>query len=487
VVSAVAACAFSAVTSLAAPQWSPPDDAVQASINSASPSVAINDSGSMVAAWARQQGVVYSVQASININGTWSHPVNLSPPGQIGMEPSVAIDNSGAATVVWSLDFVVQTSTCPAGGNWSTPVALSDANTSAIYPQVAIDAAGNVTAMWVRYDASGSSGIETADRPAGGIWSETFLLAPDALTGFKLVLPAVGKLEQYGTSSTGVALRWTAFEPADGGPHPAVLVLHAGGFMTGNAGPPNVAQDLAAAGFFALAAEYRLAPPHTSMNTPKHLNPSQNTVFPIDDGYYPTQTTDVQMAIRAARQDPRCNGLVYCVGGSAGGSHSVFMAATGKAGDDMPDLIVSLSGVYEFTDKEHLRTPCLPDEGCFWEIVINYVGVPDFASHRKELAAASPITYVKDNFPPSFILASSNDATALHIHDFPQLLAKLNSVGITESTASYPEAGHYKQWLVPVAGIKTHAFEYWPQVRSSVIAWLQAGVPDDSLAPAPSP
>jgi hypothetical protein len=484
VITAVAACAFCTVTALAASQRSLPHDA---SVTAKSPSVAINDSGTMVAAWARQEGFAYSVQASINTNGTWSRPMSLSPPGQITMEPSVAIDNTGTATVVWSLDFVIQTSTCPAGGNWSAPVALSDASASAIHPQVVVDASGNVTAMWVSYGASGAPGIETADRPAGGSWSAPFLRSPDALRDFDLVVPAAGKLEQYGTSSTGVALRWTAFLPAGGGKHPAVLVLHAGGFKTGNAGPLNVAQNLAAAGFLALATEYRLAPPHIPMNAPRHPAPSQNTVFPIDQGLYPSQTTDVQMAIRAARLDPRGNGLVYCVGGSAGGSHSVYMAATGKPGDDMPDLIVSLSGVYDFTDREHLDTPCLPNEGCFWEDIINYVGVPDFVNHLKELAAASPITYVSGNFPPSFILASSNDASGLHLHDFPQLLAKLNSVGITESTASYPEVGHYKQWLVPVGAIKTHSFAYWPQVRSSVITWLQAGVGGDSPVPAPSP
>ena len=90
------------------------------------------------------------------------------------------------------------------------------------------------------------------------------------------------------------------------------------------------------------------------MNRPQHPPPSQNTVFPIDDGHYPEQTTDIQMAIRAARQDPRCNGLVYCVGGSAGASHSVYMAARGTPGDEMPDLIVCFSGPYDFADLSHL-------------------------------------------------------------------------------------------------------------------------------------
>ena len=116
----------------------------------------------------------------------------------------------------------------------------------------------------------------------------------------------------------------------------------------------------------------------------------------------------------------------------------------------MPDLIVCLSGPYDFADLGTSWTPCVPGETCFWESVINYVGVPDFINHRPELAEAAPITYITGNFPPAFILVSSNDASQLGIHDFPQLLAKFNSVGITESTASFPKAGHYKQWIVPV-------------------------------------
>ena len=78
------------------------------------------------------------------------------------------------------------------------------------------------------------------------------------------------------------------------------------------------------------------------------------------------------------------------------------------------------------------------------------------------------------------IMVSSKDASQLDMHDFPQMLAKLNSVGITESIKSYPEAGHYKQWVVPVGFEVQHAFEYWALVKKSVIAWLQAGVPSHS-------
>ena len=71
-----------------------------------------------------------------------------------------------------------------------------DAGTLPINPQVVVDASGNARAMWVRYDASGTPGIETTDRPASRIWSALCLLAPDALTDFKLAVPTVGQLEQ---------------------------------------------------------------------------------------------------------------------------------------------------------------------------------------------------------------------------------------------------------------------------------------------------
>ena len=304
---------------------------------------------------------------------------------------------------------------------------------------------------------------------------------------FLLLFPSLASLraenvpepEQYAITDTGVALRWYAYEPQGTAPsqHPAVIVLHAGGFKSGEAGPINVAADLARAGFLALATEYRLAPPHTQMNAPDHPPPSQNTVVPPDDGHYPEQTQDVQAAIRAARKDPRCNGLVYCIGGSAGAAHSVYAAARGRHGDDQPDLIVCLSGPYDFVNLEHLEAPCRPMQTCFWDSVINYVGVPDFEHHRAALEKASPITYVTSDFPPAFIMVAFNDASQLRVFDFQELLAKLESVGITESTSGRPVAHHYKQWVVP-AGLGTfHAFEYWENVRPVVIDWLQGGPP----------
>ena len=75
------------------------------------------------------------------------------------------------------------------------------------------------------------------------------------------------------------------------------------------------------------------------MNSPPHPFPGQNDIH--DDGHYPEQTNDVRDAIIHYRNDPRSNGEVVVIGGSAGGSHSLYLAATGTPGNDMPDLAVT--------------------------------------------------------------------------------------------------------------------------------------------------
>jgi hypothetical protein len=72
-----------------------------------------------------------------------------------------------------------------------------------------------------------------------------------------------------------------------------------------------------------------------------------------------------------------------------------------------------------------------------------------------------------------------NDASQLRIFDFQDMVAKLESVGITESPSAVPVAGHYKQWVVPAGLTAHHAFEYWDIARPVVIDWLQGGPPRD--------
>src|SRR6476646_3157491 len=135
----------------------------------------------------------------------------------------------------------------------------------------------------------------------------------------------IGTTEVYGTASDGTILHWVAFTPSGAGPWPAVLVIHGGDFYGGlpDSAPELItcAQDLANAGYLVFSIEYRLAPPGSLAGQ-------------VSDGRFPDQTDDVKLAVRTARADPRCNGQVGAVGGSAGGSHTAFVAATGTPGDD---------------------------------------------------------------------------------------------------------------------------------------------------------
>jgi len=183
-------------TTLAAPSWSPPVSLSYPAVNAHSPAVAVNDNGMaannrgvMVAAWVRQEGLLYEVQASMKSYGTWSPPVNLSQTGQNAFEVNVAIDRNGVATAVWTIGESIQTSTFnPAlKRGWSKPIAISEPSISAIFPRVVIDGAGNLTAMWVRYDLKGAPRIETADCLIGGSWGAPKVLAAGAPRDLMLV------------------------------------------------------------------------------------------------------------------------------------------------------------------------------------------------------------------------------------------------------------------------------------------------------------
>lgn len=151
---------------------------------------------------------------------------------------------------------------------------------------------------------------------------------------------------------SGTNLSWDRYTPSSGGPTwPTVITVNGGGYNSGTRGPGFVAQDLANAGFLVFAPDHRLAPPHTA---------STFQVDPPSDGRPTEQTDDVRTALRAARADSHCNGLVGIAGFSGGGSHGAWWAIAGTAGDDKPDALVSLSGVYDNDNSDlladsHLR------------------------------------------------------------------------------------------------------------------------------------
>jgi len=246
------------------------------------------------------------------------------------------------------------------------------------------------------------------------------------------------KATVYATADDGTPLKWSVF-PAEGpGPHPSVLVIHGGHFATLPASPNSMraARDLAAAGFNAFYVRYRLVEPGSL--------PGQKSA-----GRYPDQTNDLRQAVLAARAFPGGNGKVGAIGGSAGASHVVYLAATGTKGDDRLDAGVGLSGAYDFVEL------ITKSKRVIQRKIENYVGSADTEAVRK----ASPITYVDASVSPLYVVASSDET--MPPGQLPDLVRRLQQVGATNFKQLFRENSHQ------------HAFSHWPDIRQEALQFLQ--------------
>jgi acetyl esterase/lipase len=201
-------------------------------------------------------------------------------------------------------------------------------------------------------------------------------------------------------------LEWRIFAPTGSGPWPAVIVLHIGGFYSGNIYDEdnNSPQDLAAAGFYTVVASYRLAPPFTITDQYPH----DTTSLGIASGRPPEQTDDVKAEVNALRADKlNCTGQVGILGGSAGASHAAFVALDTTVtldwpvwdGGRRPNFVACLSGAYDFSDRSD------PTD-YFIKTTENYTNTT-LLSHQWNV---SPIAYVTTDVIPMYFIHSENDS-----------------------------------------------------------------------------
>ncbi|MFN3649375.1 MAG: alpha/beta hydrolase fold domain-containing protein [Armatimonadota bacterium] len=255
----------------------------------------------------------------------------------------------------------------------------------------------------------------------------TLLLTPAALAlsalGARAAEPRVEQDVLYGEPD-GYRLLMDIYRPEGTGPHPAVLLIHGGGWIGGNkSGYRETGLWLARNGYAACAVGYRLAPQ-----------------FP-----YPAAFDDCQRAVRWVRAhagdygiDPR---RVAAMGASAG-AHLAALIGVRKARDNSdrelarfrsrPEAVVALYGAHELVRMWKIEMAHRP-------LTAWLGGSPE---ERKEIyRITSPASMVTREAPPFLII--HGDADTVNPEEQSHLLHDaLRGKGVESKLLILEGAGH---------------------------------------------
>jgi acetyl esterase/lipase len=164
----------------------------------------------------------------------------------------------------------------------------------------------------------------------------------------------------------------------------AVIMLHGGGWSRGGRADVHpYARELSRGGFVAIAAEYRL----------------------LGESPWPSQILDVKDVIRWVRAHAADLGIypdkIVAEGFSAGGHLALLAAGTADRdvfGDGSGGVSSRLAGVVSFFAPVDLSLSAMPSRPPPTIALLGKDGGEDVA------IAASPLNYVTDAFPPTFLL-----------------------------------------------------------------------------------
>jgi len=286
--------------------------------------------------------------------------------------------------------------------------------------------------------------------------------------------PPVAPTETYQTlRAPQIDLQWDVYTPtATQPPWPAVLVLHAGGFVSGAKEDPGVMRvctDLAQAGFLALAVNYRLA------GKPTQLPTWQKRIAAYSPSHTERQIDDVMAAVHAARNGftPRTHGHVTgwvgAVGASSGASHALY-CSTQAAGDRL-DSAVLLSGAYDFADHDSLQ------DMQYKRSIQTYCDSTDtaFLGHESPINLADPNTTA----PLLFFAADTCQTCSLQEGCCPDTMPFNQFENLETQLSGCPDCDPEP---LPTGG---HAFDYWNMtipgttstVRDYAISFLRDHLP----------
>ena len=255
-------------------------------------------------------------------------------------------------------------------------------------------------------------------------------------------LAAVETDIEYGQVA-GASLKLDACVPDGAGPFPAVILVHGGGWTTGDkSGGPRkgymypMHEPLERAGFAWFSINYRLAPQHR----------------------YPACIDDVETAIRWVkanvvkyRIDPR---RIALSGESAGG-HLVALAAV------RADETTRLAAIIPFYGVFDLAAMAAPGESLHRAFVVLFDRQTTDEPTLALLRDASPLSAVKPGLPPFLLVHGTADAT-VPLAQSERMQARLRAAGVPCELVTVTNGVHGMVGWDAVA----------PDYKDRVIVWL---------------
>jgi PelA/Pel-15E family pectate lyase len=230
------------------------------------------------------------------------------------------------------------------------------------------------------------------------------------------------------------------FAPGDRGegPFPGILIIHGGGWRSGNRQQEiPMARELTAHGYVAVVVEYRLSA----------------------EAQYPAGVHDLKAAVRWMRAHAHeymiDSSRIGVMGGSAGGTLAVLLGATGglpqfegkgthPGYSSSVQAVVDIDGIVDFTDSAESGKdldPAKPSAGKLW-FGAAYRDRPDL---WKE---ASPLTWVSARTPPILFINSSLDR--FHAGR-DAMIAQLDRLKVYSEVHSLPDTPHpfwlFRPWF----------------------------------------
>jgi acetyl esterase/lipase len=231
----------------------------------------------------------------------------------------------------------------------------------------------------------------------------------------------------------GQPLALDVYRPAKAGRAPALLIVHGGGWLTGDRAMERpLARQLAARGYVAVPVSYRLG----------------------TAGRFPAPLHDLKAAVRWLRAHADDYGIdparIAVAGGSAGGTLAALVGATngmpefdrGEAAAGTSSLVqavVVIDGAVNFADNALIfssETRTSP----YWEFVHG-----TYRHHRETWLAASALNYVGPASAP--VLFINSTATQPILPGREEMSARLRIFGIDSQIIVYPHTPH-PFWLV---------------------------------------